>query len=151
MKNDKAILLLGGVAVATALVMTTGKKKAQAITSQQKDKELPPSQTPPEQEPVDEASGDEKTYIDYFYTLGLYKTQEWNVNGGQPPPKYIKRENESNAEWLTNIAYWTLYSIPDSETNANAPVNVKNLDHTNAWFITWMRMYGYAQKLFGKP
>lgn len=144
MKTNTTILLGGGALVAVLLM--SGKKKTTTSTT-------PTIPTPipiPQDVPLEEASEDEKKYLDFYYTVGLYKIQDLNVIKFAGPPELSKKGDKSDATWLTDISYWNMYSVPGNEHNTNAPWDVTSLDHTNEWFKVWQRMYGYAQKLIGK-
>lgn len=140
MKTTNTILVGGGVLAAVLFIGGKKKPSTKAVTPTPKEK-LP---LPDVDEPVTE---DEKKYIDFYYTLGWYKLQEIDANAGTPPPNIVQKGTTSDAQWLTNIAYWAMYSRPNNEFNVHAPWDVWSVDHTNNWFKIWTRMYGYAKTL----
>lgn len=150
-KSSMTPILIGGGLLAVVL-MTQKKSKVVATTQKDVSELPPPSQNDVPQIPAD-LTQKEKAYIDWYYNLGMYKLQQIDTNQiFKMPAEYVAelsvKGSQSDADWLTNLAYWALYCAPGNESNTTAPWKI--VDPTSQWLKVWQRMNAYAKSKFAK-
>lgn len=72
----------------------------------------------------------------------------WDLNTDIVPAPYNKySKNFDNADWLTKVAYWTIYRAPDSEwvKGGNAPAPITPIDNDLGWVSVWVRLNNYIK------